>query len=141
VALELTGDHRILAEIYRRLAFNVAASNCDDHAKNFAFLCNRAGQWSLSPAFDLTRSPGIGALGRHAMSVSGSRNPNRADLEKFAKRFGIAGAPEILDRVVTAVQSWEQFADEADLRKAVGEKIDQHLVATCEQTALKPEPR
>jgi len=47
VALELTGDHRTLAEIYRRLAFNVATSNSDDHAKNFAFLCNRAGQLGI----------------------------------------------------------------------------------------------
>ena len=137
VALELTGDHRTLAEIYRRLAFNVVASNCDDHAKNFAFLCNRAGQWSLSPAFDLTRSPGIGALGRHAMSVSGSRNPNRADLEKFATLFGIAGAPDILGAVVTAVQRWEQFADEAGLREAVMEKIHHQLVATADSVLVR----
>jgi HipA-like protein len=42
----------------------------DDHAKNFAFICNSAtGTWRLSPAFDLTWNPGMG--GEHATTVDG----------------------------------------------------------------------
>ena len=36
---------------FRRMAFNVIARNQDDHVKNIAFLMDKSGQWSLSPAF------------------------------------------------------------------------------------------
>ena len=39
---------------FLRMVFNVVARNQDDHVKNIAFLMDRAGGWSLSPAFDLT---------------------------------------------------------------------------------------
>jgi serine/threonine-protein kinase HipA len=39
---------------FRRMAFNVVARNQDDHVKNIAFLMDRGGGWSLSPAFDVT---------------------------------------------------------------------------------------
>ncbi|MFV0277748.1 MAG: type II toxin-antitoxin system HipA family toxin, partial [Parahaliea sp.] len=36
---------------FLRMAFNIVARNQDDHVKNIAFLMNKAGEWSLSPAF------------------------------------------------------------------------------------------
>ncbi len=45
-----------IEEQFRRLAFNLIARNQDDHVKNIAFLMDRAGEWSLSPAFDMTYS-------------------------------------------------------------------------------------
>jgi len=43
-------------EQFRRMVFNIVARNQDDHVKNIAFLMNKSGQWSLSPAFDVTYS-------------------------------------------------------------------------------------
>ncbi|MBN2653922.1 MAG: type II toxin-antitoxin system HipA family toxin [Nitrospirae bacterium] len=43
-----------ITELYRRAVFNIVGRNQDDHTKNFGFQMNRAGQWSLSPAFDMT---------------------------------------------------------------------------------------
>jgi len=43
-----------VTELYRRAVFNVTGRNHDDHTKNFGFLMDRAGHWSLSPAFDMT---------------------------------------------------------------------------------------
>jgi serine/threonine-protein kinase HipA len=37
---------------FRRMIFNVVARNQDDHLKNIAFLMDKAGVWTLSPAFD-----------------------------------------------------------------------------------------
>jgi serine/threonine protein kinase HipA of HipAB toxin-antitoxin module len=37
----------------RRAVLNIVARNQDDHVKNIAFLMDRSGQWSLSPAFDV----------------------------------------------------------------------------------------
>ncbi|HET9031689.1 MAG TPA: HipA domain-containing protein, partial [Dokdonella sp.] len=45
-----------IEEQFRRMAFNIIARNQDDHVKNIAFLMDKAGRWSLSPAFDLTYS-------------------------------------------------------------------------------------
>lgn len=51
-----------IEEQFRRMVFNVMARNQDDHVKNIAFLMNKAGSWSLAPAFDVTYSfqPGGG---------------------------------------------------------------------------------
>ncbi|MEP7059233.1 MAG: HipA domain-containing protein, partial [Actinomycetota bacterium] len=37
------------AEAFRRMVFNVAAANCDDHAKNVSFLLPEDGSWQLAP--------------------------------------------------------------------------------------------
>ncbi len=44
------------AEAFRRMVFNVAAANCDDHTKNFSFLLPEGGRWRLSPAYDVTHA-------------------------------------------------------------------------------------
>ena len=43
-------------EQFRRMAFNIIARNQDDHVKNIAFLMDKAGHWSLAPAFDVIYS-------------------------------------------------------------------------------------
>ena len=72
-----------LEEQYRRMVFNLIARNQDDHVKNIAFLMDRDGQWSLSPAFDITWSfnPAGDWTATHQMSVNGKRDQfTRADL-------------------------------------------------------------
>ena len=55
-------------EQFRRMAFNVIARNQDDHVKNIAFLMDKAGRWSLAPAFDVTYSYNpTGSLDRTAI--------------------------------------------------------------------------
>ena len=43
---------RNLQELYRRVAFNIAIGNTDDHFRNHGFLLTNKG-WTLSPAYDL----------------------------------------------------------------------------------------
>ena len=48
--------HRVnknLKELYKRIVFNVAINNTDDHLRNHGFIYSADG-WELSPAFDLT---------------------------------------------------------------------------------------
>ena len=47
---------RVIEEQFRRMVFNIVARNHDDHVKNIAFLMDKSGNWSLSPAFDMTYS-------------------------------------------------------------------------------------
>ena len=43
-------------EQFRRMVFNIVARNQDDHVKNIAFLMDKAGRWTLAPAYDITHS-------------------------------------------------------------------------------------
>lgn len=103
---------------FRRTAFNLIARNQDDHVKNIAFLMDRGGNWSLSPAFDVTHShrPDGEWTARHQMSVNGKRDGfDREDLllcaDAASMQRGRAGT--ILDEVAAAVGRWDEFADRA----------------------------
>ena len=98
----------------RRMVFNVAAHNRDDHAKNFAFIMNPLGEWTLSPAYDMTHSPGPG--GEHMMTVGGEgATPGREHILKLAGQCEVSlkEASIILDEVNTSLMEWKKFADEA----------------------------
>ncbi len=58
-----------VAAAFRRMVFNVLASNRDDHTRQHAYLMDSAGDWRLAPAYDLTYSPGPG--GEHYMDIAG----------------------------------------------------------------------
>jgi serine/threonine-protein kinase HipA len=57
-----------LAELFSRVAFNVAIHNTDDHLRNHGFLRSPGG-WSLSPVFDVNPNPDLGR--RRVTSVAG----------------------------------------------------------------------
>lgn len=117
-----------LEEQFRRMTFNVLARNQDDHVKNIAFLMDQDGNWSLSPAFDLTYAykPRAGRTARHQMTINGKRDGfTREDFERCAAavsmRRGRAG--QILDEVREAVARWPTFAAEAEVEEARAESI------------------
>ncbi|MDQ1340862.1 MAG: serine/threonine-protein kinase HipA [Campylobacterota bacterium] len=56
-------------QLYKRMIFNVLCLNFDDHAKNFEFMMDRRGEWSLAPAYDVTYSKG--ALKEHLTTING----------------------------------------------------------------------
>lgn len=101
-----------------RAFFNVVGRNCDDHVKNIAFLMNRRGEWSLSPAFDISFAwnPVGEWTSRHQMSINGKRERfTREDLIALAAAAGIkkTRANLMLDRVIAAVNRWPEYAAEA----------------------------
>ncbi|WP_444939204.1 type II toxin-antitoxin system HipA family toxin [Microbulbifer sp. JMSA002] len=99
---------------YRRMVFNVLARNQDDHTKNIAFLMDPAGEWSLSPAFDLTyaHNPGGAWTSQHQMSINGKRDHfTLDDLITIGESISIKRPMEIIDQVASAVANWEQFAE------------------------------
>lgn len=62
-----------LAELFRRIALNIAIRNTDDHLRNHGFLRSTFG-WMLSPAFDLNPNP-ISETSLRATSVAGAIGP------------------------------------------------------------------
>ncbi|WP_201791424.1 type II toxin-antitoxin system HipA family toxin [Aeromicrobium sp. PE09-221] len=96
VARDLDVDQMQLLELFRRMAFNVAASNCDDHTKNHSFLLRKEGMWQIAPAYDLTFAyrPGSTWVARHLMAVNGRREGiTTTDLMAVADRFKIGPDP------------------------------------------------
>jgi serine/threonine-protein kinase HipA len=128
VTIALTRNHVDTLRAFRRMAFNVASHNRDDHAKNFAFIMNEAGEWSLSPAYDLICAPGPG--GEHTMTIAGEgRSPTREHLLQLAKQFDIEpkNAAQIIDDVNAAVSKWKTYADEAACAKKLVATIRSQL--------------
>jgi len=117
-----------IEEQFRRMAFNIVARNQDDHVKNIAFLMDRAGSWSLSPAYDLTYS--YNPVGRwthdHQMTLNGKRNDFAVeDFRACAAGFSLARgrAEEILAQVIRAVARWPEFAAAAGVSDEVAARI------------------
>lgn len=115
-----------IEEQFRRMVFNVAGRNQDDHTRNIAFLMDRRGGWRLSPAFDviLAYNPQGQWTHRHQMSINGKREGiNRDDLLTVAERFRITrpAARRIIEEVNGAVARWPGFAEQAGV---AGERID-----------------
>ena len=120
--------HDTLTEQFRRTVFNIVARNQDDHVKNIAFLMDRNGEWSLSPAYDVTYS--YNAFGdwtsRHQMSVNGKRDKFELDdLIAFGKTAGLkpAKARKMIESISSTVRQWIEFAGECGVEENMANQI------------------
>jgi len=114
------------AEIFRRMAFNVMARNCDDHTKNFGFLLKQDRNWELAPAYDVTHAynPRGEWTYQHLMSVNGRFDDiTREDLLVEADRFGVRRAKDLLADVRGTLENWITFANEAKLGMATADRV------------------
>ena len=109
---------------YRQAVFNVIFNNKDDHSKNFSFLMNKQGKWSLSPSYDLTYNTGFN--GCHQMDVSGEAMvPTIDHLLKLAKQADIkaAVAKDIIQQVIIVAKYFlsiiKNYPIDKDLLKQV----------------------
>jgi len=105
---------------YRRMVFNVIARNQDDHTKNIAYLMNQRGEWSLTPAYDVTHSykPGEGWTQTHQMSINGKRDHfTLQDLKTVAQANDLKKTKEVIQEVMEAVEKWPVFASEAGVSR------------------------
>ena len=93
----------------------VICRNRDDHVKNFTFLLDDStGDWSLTPAYDLSYAPGPG--GEHSMTVAGEgRDPGRSHMLQLAREADITDrdAEHIMAEVRSAVSCWADHAANA----------------------------
>lgn len=113
-------------QMYRRIAFNVMARNCDNHTKNLSFLLRERGAWELAPAYDLiyAYNPSGDWTYQHLMSVNGKfQQIRREDLLQVADRFQIGSASRLLKEVRAAVAQWPEFAQQAGLARGERDRI------------------
>ena len=121
-----------IEEQFRRMVFNIVGRNQDDHVKNIAFLMDKAGRWSLSPAFDLSYSfnPSGDWTSRHQMSMNGKREHFVLDdfrdcARSVSMKRGRAEA--IVAEVIDIAKRWPEFAEEAAVSETWSASIRQNL--------------
>ena len=110
-----------MEQMYRRMAFNVVARNHDDHTKNHSFIMNKAGQWSLAPAYDVCYSYSQTGkwTSQHQLSLNGKRdNFVKDDLLQAAQKADVKNAKEIIEQIIEIVSNWKVYAKAAEVLPA-----------------------
>lgn len=105
-----------LVQMWRRIVFNIAISNCDDHLRNHGFLLTEKG-WRLSPAYDLNPSYYGGGL---SLNITEADNALDMDLAReVAPFFGVSekDAEAIIGEVRDAVSGWRRVASKLGISR------------------------
>lgn len=117
--IENYGVHieRNLHQLWRRIVFNIAISNTDDHLRNHGFILKDEG-WILSPAYDLNPS-----IEKNGLSLN-------IDIDDNALDFGLAKSVgsyfrlnenemnTIIQEVLLAVKNWKTIAKNIGIKKS-----------------------
>lgn len=122
-------------EIFRRMVFNILANNTDDHNKNFSFIMNELGKWSLSPAYDMTYIFNAGGFlpeTMHCLMMQGKlSNQTIEDAMLLAKDNGIRKAEDIIREVAGAISKFRYFAEKHGVQQkwigAIESRLTEHL--------------
>lgn len=112
-------------EAYRRMVFNVATVNFDDHVKNFGFLMDPGGRWRLAPAYDVTYAENEAWTRQHQMSVNGKfRSITRSDLLQVGKNYDLPDdGRSVMDEVVDSLNRWREYASAAGVPDGMVEHL------------------
>ena len=122
-------------EQFRRMVFNIVGRNQDDHVKNIAFLMNQRGEWSISPAFDMTYNfnPTGSFTSSHQMTLNFKQDDFVLDDFKACAKAGSmkrGRAETIIDEVQSVVSRWRDYADEAGVLPDQRDRIQNALRLT-----------
>ena len=114
-----------LHQLWRRIVFNIAVSNTDDHLRNHGFILTSKG-WILSPAYDINPS-----IDKDGLALNIDMENNALDLE-LAKRVGEyfrlddKQMDTIIEEVMASVSQWKKIANEIGIPRA-----EQELMAAA----------
>lgn len=114
-----------LAQLWRRIIFNMAISNTDDHLRNHGFILTKKG-WFLSPAYDL--NPSIDKDGL-ALNIDLENNDLDFDLAKSVGEYFRLTSKEMdqmIDEVTAVVRNWPAIAKKIGIPRA-----EQELMASA----------
>lgn len=98
-------------ELFRRMVFNAAVTNNDDHPRNHALLRRPKG-WRLSPAYDLVPAPVV-SLERRDLALTVGNHGRTASLYNLLSqtgRFGLSteDARKEIDQIVAVARRWRE---------------------------------
>ena len=107
-----------LAQLWRRIAFNIFVCNSDDHLRNHGFiLADDHSGWILSPAYDINIS--LGATGLH---LNIDEHSNALELElalEVASYFQLSPdqAQKILSELRSVTHKWREYAHKVGISR------------------------
>jgi serine/threonine-protein kinase HipA len=106
-----------LHQLWRRMVFNIAISNTDDHLRNHGFILNKSG-WQLSPAYDINPS-----IDKDGLSLNIDSNNNTLDFDlamSVGEYFQLKEKQmdDILNEIRGAVKNWKTEATKIGISKA-----------------------
>ncbi len=117
-----------LQELWKRIVFNIAIKNTDDHLRNHGFLLSQAG-WILSPAYDV--NPVYFGKGL-TLNISETDNSLDFDLAlSVAHYFRVNNeiAKTIVNEIKQVVSNWNVFAKKYGISSQ-----EQNLMAAAFET-------
>jgi serine/threonine-protein kinase HipA len=106
-----------LEQLFRRVAFNVAIGNRDDHLRNHGFLLTPTG-WRLAPAFDLNPNPN---RADHVLNIDESDNrPSLATVIETSEWY--VGSKDrgrmIVEQILHETRTWRRTAQTLRIARA-----------------------
>jgi serine/threonine-protein kinase HipA len=121
-----------VSEIYKRAIFNIVGKNQDDHTKNFGFLMNKKGEWSVSPAFDLTYSYDSRGKWTKVHQISLNRKQDDfelQDLMEFGKYCNISekNSKKILDSTIKSFKNFSKLCKKYKVDEVLENTIQDNL--------------
>lgn len=106
-----------LHQLWRRIVFNIAISNTDDHLRNHGFILTEKG-WILSPAYDLNPS-----IEKDGLSLNIDMDDNALDYD-LARSVGMyfrlseKEMETIIGEVLSAVKNWKSISNKIGIKNA-----------------------
>ena len=118
-------------QLYRRMVFNVLAGNIDDHARNFSFIMDRTGRWSLAPAYDMVFSidPSVLEVQKgQFLSICGKRSEiKKEDLIYIGRYYDINRPGEVIERTQDVLSHLHGYMKEEGISDSVWQMVSAEL--------------
>ncbi len=112
-----------LAQLFRRVVFNVLVSNRDDHLRNHGFLRTRSG-WRLAPAYDM--NPNLDKQ-EHVLTLDEASAEPRIDTVLETAEFyrlNSTKAKRVVSHIHTVVSGWKAKAQSIGLPRAELQRME-----------------
>lgn len=126
-----------LAQLYRRMVFNVLAANRDDHPRNHGFLRAASG-WRLAPAFDMNPAR---EMRQQSSAVDGRRiDIGLDDLLAVRSHFGLVteDARAVVAEVVEAMGAWREEARAIGISRAERDRVGSVIQVPTTGAVVRP---
>ncbi len=112
-----------LRELWKRIVFNIAISNGDDHLRNHGLMLSSKG-WRLSPVFDLTPNPSASGL---TLNIDETDNALDFGLAlRTAPYYGINAqeAVSLVERCKMICSSWRSRAAKLGISRSEQDEME-----------------
>jgi serine/threonine-protein kinase HipA len=121
---------------FRHAVFNVIFNNKNDHSKNFSFMIDKIGRWSLSPVYDLAYNSGMN--GYHQMDVAGEAcHPTQSDLLNLAKLADVKKnkVQAIIEQVASVAEEFLTVIKSYDIEENLSNQVINDIKANINRMA------